>query len=108
MPPPDFTLREHAYVKEKYFHTRRPTKKLAEKYLGPYKLIAQVGTHSFMLQLSKELQSVHPVFHVSMLEPHTLSTIPSRTEPPPAPVEVKGDLKYEIAEILDTKIDKRR
>ena len=43
-----------------------------------------------------------------MLEPHTPSTIPNRTEPPPAPVEVEGDLEYEIAEILDTKIDKRR
>jgi len=49
MPPLDFTLGEHAYVREKYFHTRRPTKKLAEKYLGPYELIAQVGTHSFTL-----------------------------------------------------------
>ena len=64
MPPPDFTLGERAYVKEKYFCTRRPTKKLAEKYLGPYKLIAQVGTHSFTLRLPEELQSIHPVFHV--------------------------------------------
>jgi len=108
MPPPDFTLGESAYVREKYFCTRRPTKKLAEKYLGPYELIAQVGTHSFTLRLPEELRSVHPVFHVSMLEPHTPSTTPNRTELPPAPVEVEGDLEYEIAEILDTKIDKRR
>src|SRR6266496_5560260 len=53
-------------------------------------------------------RSVHPVFHVSMLEPHTVSSIPNRTDPPPAPVEVDGDLEYEIAEVLDTKIDKRR
>jgi len=77
MPPPDFTLGECTYVREKYFHTRRPTKKLAEKYLGPYELIAQVGTHSFTLRLPKELRSIHPIFHVSMLEPHTPSTIPS-------------------------------
>jgi len=43
-----------------------------------------------------------------MLKPHTLSAIPNRTEPPPTPVEVEGDLEYEIAEILNTKIDKRR
>jgi len=108
MPPPDFTLGERAYVKEKYFRTRQPTKKLAEKYLGPYELIAQVGTHFFTLRLPEELRSVHPVFHVSMLEPHTPSAIPNRTELPPAPVEVEGDLEYEIAEILSTKIDKRR
>jgi len=106
MPPPDITLGEHAYVKEKYFHTRRPTKKLAKKYLGPYELIAQVGTHSFTLRLPEELRSVHPVFHISMLELHTPSTILNRTEPPPTPVEVEGNLEYEIAEVLDTKIDK--
>jgi len=71
MPLPNFTLGEYACVKEHYFCTQRPTKKLAEKYLGPYDLIAQVGTHSFTLKLPDALQSVHPVFHVSMLEPHT-------------------------------------
>ncbi len=55
MPLPNFTLSEHAYVKEHYFHTRRPTKKLAEKYLSPYDLIAQVGTHSFTLKLPDTL-----------------------------------------------------
>src|SRR6266545_6135175 len=108
MPLPNFTLGERAYVKEHYFRTRRPTKKLAEKYLGPYDLIVQVGTHSFTLKLPDALRSVHPIFHVSMLETHTPSSIPNRTEPPPAPIEVDGELEYEIAEILNTKIDKRR
>src|SRR6266540_169671 len=108
MPPPNFTLGECAYVKECYFCTRRPTKKLAKKYLSPYDLIAQVGTHSFTLKLPDALRSVHPVFHVSMLKPHTPSSIPNHTEPPPMPVEVDGELKYEIAKILNTKIDKRR
>ncbi len=74
MPPPDFTLGEQAYIRERYFCTRRPTKKLTEKYLGLYELIAQVGSHSFMLCLPEVLQSVHPIFHVSMLEPHTPSS----------------------------------
>ena len=43
-----------------------------------------------------------------MLEPHMPSSILNRTKPPPAPVEVDSKLKYEIAEILDTKIDKHR
>src|SRR6266545_7206213 len=43
-----------------------------------------------------------------MLNPHMPSSIPNRTELPPAPVEVDSELEYEIAEILDTKINKRR
>lgn len=99
MPPLDFTLGEHAYVKEKYFCTQRPTKKLVKKYLSPYKLIAQIGTHSFTLQLPEELWSIDPVFHVSMLKLHTLSSILNCTELPPTPVKVEDDLKYEIAKI---------
>ena len=54
------------------------------------------------------MRYVHPVFHVSMLEPHHESQIPLRHEPPPPPVEVDGELEYEIAEILDSKVDRRR
>jgi hypothetical protein len=54
------------------------------------------------------MRSVHPVFHVSQLEPATPNTIPNRIQPPPPPVTVDGEPEYEISEILDTKIDRRR
>ena len=43
-----------------------------------------------------------------MLEPHHTSSIPNRTAEPPPPVEVEGELEYEIAEVLDSKLDRRR
>ena len=43
-----------------------------------------------------------------MLELHTPSSIPNHTELPPTPVKVEDDLEYEIAEILNIKIDKGR
>jgi hypothetical protein len=51
------------------------------------------------------MRAVHPVFHVSQLEPATLNIIPNRTQPPPPPIEVDGEPKYKIEEILDSKID---
>ena len=54
------------------------------------------------------LCAVHPVFHVSMLEPAFLNTIPDRVQPPPPLVMVNDELEFEISEILDTKIDNRR
>ena len=68
----------------------------------------QAGTHSFTLQLPDTLHSVHPVFHVSMLEPATPNTIPNRNQPPPPPINVEGEPEYEIAAILDAKLDRRR
>ena len=107
-PAPDFKIGDRAFVKAKFFRTTRPSAKLSEKYLGPYDIIAQPGSHSFTLRLPDALRAVHPVFHVSMLEPATPNTIPNRTESPPPPVEVDGEIEYEILELLDAKIDKQR
>ena len=61
--------------------------------------------HSVILRLPDSMRAVHPVFHVSMLEPSVPNTIPNRTEPPPAPVVIDGEPEYEVTEILDSKID---
>ena len=54
------------------------------------------------------MRAVHPVFHVSQLEPAIANTIPNREQPPPPPVEVDGEPEYEITKILDSKVDRRR
>jgi len=108
MPPPTFSVGQQAFVKAKFFRTTRPSKKLSEKFLGPFEIIAQAGSHAFTLRLPDTIRGVHPVFHVSMLEPATPNEIPNRTSSPPPPIEVQGELEYEIAEVLDSKIDRRR
>ena len=107
-PAPDFRVGQQVFVRAEYIRTTRPSKKLSEKYLGPFDIIARPGTHSFTLRLPDHLRTIHPVFHVSQLEPAIPNEIPHRTQPPPPPVEVEGELEYEISEILDSKIDNRR
>ena len=41
--------------------------KLRPRYIGPYEIIARVGTVAYRLDLPPELYKVHNVFHVSML-----------------------------------------
>ena len=53
------------------------------------------------------MHSVHPVFHVSMLEPATSNTFSKRIQPAPAPVIIDGELEYKISQIVDSKIDCR-
>lgn len=76
--------------------------------MGPYEILALVGSHSFSIRLPDSMRAVHPVFHVSMLEPSAESAIPNRVQSPPPPVEVDGETEYEIAKIVDSKIDRRR
>ncbi len=66
---PELNIGDQAYVKAKFFRTRRPSKKLLEKNLGPYDVIGKPGTHSVILRLPHQFRSIHPVFHVSQLEP---------------------------------------
>ena len=92
-------------MKVQFFHTTHLLKKLADKFLGPYEVIVHPGTHSVMLWLPDNLCTVHPVFHVSMLEPAIPNTILNRVQPPPLPVFVDGKLEFEITEILDSKVN---
>jgi len=104
-PTPDFKVGDKVFVKAQFFRTTRPSKKLSEKYLGPYEIISQPGTLSFTLHLPESMHSVHPVFHVSMLKPATSNTFSERIQPAPAPVIIDGEPEYEISRIVDSKID---
>ena len=105
LPTPDFKVGNQVYVKAKYFRSTQPSKKLSEKNLSPYPIITQVGTLSFTICLPNSMHAVHPVFHVSQLEPTTPNTIPNWSQPPPPPVKVDGEPKYEITKILNSKLD---
>ena len=106
--PPLLEVGQEVFVKAKYFRMTRPSHKLSARFEGPFKVIAQPGPQSYILKLPDSLRSVHLVFHISMLEPATLNTISDCTQPLPPPIEIDGDKEFEISEILDSKIDRRR
>ena len=48
---------------------------------------------------------IHPVFHVSLLEPYRSD---GRVQPPPPPIEMEGVLEYEVDTILAHRFRGRR
>ena len=46
---------------------------------------------------------IHPVFHVSLLEPYVANTIPNRIMKPPPPVTVDDVEEFIVSEILDSR-----
>jgi len=106
--PPNISIGDQVFILAKFINTTQPTKKLSEKYLGPFEVIGKPGSHSYLIQLPSHLRSIHPVFHISQIEPATPNSIPNRVLSPPPPVEVEGSLEYEVEQILDSKLDRRR
>ncbi len=105
MPSPAFRIGNHVYVKAKFFCTTRPSRKLAEKNLGPFEIIGTPGMHSVTVHLPQQFQGVHPVFHISQLEPTFPNPFLHREQPPPPPIELDSEMEYEVSEILDSKLD---
>ncbi|MBW0548084.1 hypothetical protein O181_087799 [Austropuccinia psidii MF-1] len=75
--PPDFQPGDKVWLASKSIKTTRLTKKLSERWLGPFEVIKKVGSHAYLLKLPQQWNSVHPVFHVSLLEPFKNSSIPN-------------------------------
>ena len=53
------------------------------------------------------MRSIHPVFHVSMLEPSTPNQFPDRIQNPEPLIIINSDSEYEVSKILNSCIDKR-
>ncbi|MBW0566996.1 hypothetical protein O181_106711 [Austropuccinia psidii MF-1] len=67
--PPDFQPGDKILLACKNIKTTRSTKKLSERWLGPFEVIKKIESHAYHLMFPQEWKSVHPVFHVSLLEP---------------------------------------
>jgi hypothetical protein len=105
MTPPPFRIGDCAYIQTDYICTNRTACKLAEKKIGPFPIISQPSAMSFTLRLLGTIR-IHPVFHVSQLEPKDPNTFEDREQPPPPPLIVNGQPEYLIKRIIDSKYNR--
>jgi hypothetical protein len=105
-PAPPFSIGDKVFLHAEFIRTTRPSRKLADKYLGPFEIIGAAGPALFVLRLPDGMLRVHPVWHVSQLEPVHESFFEGCLQPPPLPTEVEGEAEHEVAGILDSKLDR--
>ncbi|MBW0493707.1 hypothetical protein O181_033422 [Austropuccinia psidii MF-1] len=87
--PPDFQPENEVWLASKNINITGPTRKLSERWLGPFEVLKKIGSHAYHLKLPQQWKSVHPVFPASLLEPVKQSTIPNQHQLPPPPVIVE-------------------
>jgi hypothetical protein len=67
--PKEYAVDDSVWLSAKNIRTKRPSKKLDRKYYGPFPITEQIGMQAFKLKLADSVGRIHPVYHVSLLEP---------------------------------------
>ena len=104
---PNISIGDKVWLLRRNLKTHRPSDKLDYRRLGPFLVDKQINEVAYRLDLPTSMK-IHPVFHVSLLEPYKESTIPGRLQVPPPPIEIDGEEEFEISEILDSRINRRK
>ena len=102
-PDPNLQSGDMVWLLPRNIQTTRPSKKLDYKKIGPFQILAKVGTSAYKLALPPSMR-VHNTFHISLLEPYQDNKFPSQNTPPPPPIEIDGEDEYELEEIIDSRL----
>jgi len=81
----------------------RPSKKLDDKKIGPFKILAKIGTSAYKLALPPSM-AIHNTFHISLIEPYQDNRFPSQIKEPPPPIQIEGEDENELDELIDSRL----
>jgi len=112
LPAPAFRPGDKVYLDARNIRTQRPSRKLDHRRLGPFTVLEDpllTTSYAYRLELPASMK-IHPVFHVSLLEPAADDPYPgqAQTQLPPPPVIVDGDEEWQVDEILDSRMRYRK
>ena len=99
--PMEFAIDDKVWLSGKNIRTARPSKKLDYKYYGPYRIKDVIGEQAYRLDLPAGTK-IHPVFHVSLLEPFQPDE--GRDDAGALPLRVSGEGERIVGAILDSKL----
>jgi hypothetical protein len=88
--------------------TRTQVRKLAPRWLGPFRITAVISPVAYKLALPSHMR-IHPVFHVSQLKDYNIEStqFPGRHHPRPPPVMIDDEPEWEVDRILNHRFVRR-
>ncbi len=104
MQPKEYAVGNNVWLSAKNIRTGRPSRKLDLKYYGPFPVIERIGKQAYKLKLKDSVGRIHPVFHVTLLEPSPPSARVS-AEDSGAQLEVENEeQEWTVEEIRDSRV----
>ena len=98
--PKEYKVGDLVMLSTKYLRQKRPKKKLSHRYTGPFRVQDVVGKQVYRLFLPSDYQ-IHPVFHVSLLEPYQRRRGDTETPVLPNPELIDDQPEWDVEKILD-------
>jgi len=106
---PAYQVRDLVMLNGRHIKTRRPCRKLDQKYHGPFQIEKVVSPTAVRLTLPIHWK-IHPTFHVSEVEPFVSG---QRAPPDPAQVlreaeEIEADEEYDVESVEGSVLRRNR
>jgi len=102
-PDPNLQSGDMVWLLPRNIKTTRPSKQLDYKKIGPFIILAKIGTSAYKLALPPSM-AIHNTFHISLLEPDQDNPFPSQIKEPPPPIKIEGEDEYKLDEIIDSRL----
>jgi hypothetical protein len=103
---PPFRVGDMVMIDARHFATKRPSKILNHKKIGPVRITALIGKLAVRVELPPTMRQ-HNVFNVVSLEQYRTSQIPGRREDPPPPEVFDGERFWVVESIAKSRLNRK-
>ena len=100
---PAYTIGDRVWLSTDNLHLPRASRKLLERWLGPYSITKLVGSNAVELRLPHSMH-IHPVINISCVKPYC-DCLPGQPVTAPGPSFVSEDCEeeYEVEYVVDSR-----
>jgi len=103
--PQSYNVGDLVMLSTQNLKQKRPKRKLSHRFIGPFLVLDAIGKQAYRLALLKTLL-IHPVFHVSLLEPYKRREGDMEVPALPQPELINDQPEWEVEKILDRRMKK--
>ena len=104
----EYEIGAKVFLDGRNIKTIRPSKKMDDKWFGPFEVVEKVGASAYRLKLPRTWRKVHPVFNECLLKQAVEPQFASQHKlPPPPPVIIDDEEEYELDKILNARRHRR-